>query len=1027
MCLGISAHADLYYPHVASNDFWETEICVMNTGAQELIGTFMIHDDEGNTLSEGLTVTLKPGGRRMVTVGMDFMNADVISYMVFETNSEEVAGYTKFFIEGAYRVAVPAVKKINTGDIFISHIASDTNWWTGIAMVNTSWETKNLTFQFNTGDVRSIVLGPKEHIAFPIEMLFEEGIPADIESAVIKNGSGVVGLELFGSNDENDQYYLSGILLNDLGAKTMYYPHIAGDGMWWTGVVAANFNESETQLTVKPFTAGGAQLGSQVISLGPGQKYVGTPETLSLPAGTAWFLIESTGNITGFELFGTRNGKQLAGYTSVNIQNTSGVFSKIETDGWTGIAFVNSENADASVTLYAMDDSGTVIATANEVLGPFEKRVSLAADLFSNPIHGATYIRYVSTRTVVGFQLNGSNDGMMLDALPGLTAHGSVQTTPVTAGDVEIPSDEPALIQTYNEVVWDYTVSLQDLMEDNYDLLDIASNGFTETIDSYQMSDTEMDQFSDTMDQMLPDMALTLLYSYDLSKLEANLSKDSVVQKSLHTARYRQPRLLISGSLAIAGAALTIKSLYDYGFESYEKQFKIAEDVIQNTSPGSKEHRRINSELGLDEDTPKDETFRNFKQESFFRKNRLSKAVIQANSIEGDDTATEKRRNTIKNTANEGGAVAVKTTVGLATTATGGQGVDKIAKAAGASEPVAGLIDLYVTHKGSQPLDVFAENVTVSVQSKNTKEVSVPESEMPLPDAKKMMKDVAAGDFSDVVDPRQLIDAFNAILNTIAKNVPGAAENPDGSVRVKVPESIHIENRTELKNGEAIKVPGLGESGVTVTAEGKKPESIEDVDLTFIADLVLEAEKILNESPSPSLSLSAVVTDEDALSVTYLVSAEVTEITGTTRIEISVENASTSGSTKTLTSDGAVSWSVTVLDKDGMVTVRRQDTDEQKTIILAGKSADYDGTYSGSFVTTYEAEDAWCWDSGELTVYVSGNSLTGDASGTLNGNAISGTGEYGMIFSGSINGNLMSGSWHDPEGGCAGTFSLTRQ
>ncbi len=40
----------------------------------------------------------------------------------------------------------------------------------------------------------------------------------------------------------------------------------------------------------------------------------------------------------------------------------------------------------------------------------------------------ATYIRFASDREVVGFQINGSPDGMMLDGLPGMQGD---------AGDVE--------------------------------------------------------------------------------------------------------------------------------------------------------------------------------------------------------------------------------------------------------------------------------------------------------------------------------------------------------------------------------------------------------------------------------------------------------------------------------------------------------------------------------------------------------------------------------------------------------------
>jgi len=46
--------------------------------------------------------------------------------------------------------------------------------------------------------------------------------------------------------------------------------------------------------------------------------------------------------------------------------------------------------------------------------------VNLAENLFSQDISAATYIGYSADSEVVGFQLNGSSDGMMLDGLPGM-------------------------------------------------------------------------------------------------------------------------------------------------------------------------------------------------------------------------------------------------------------------------------------------------------------------------------------------------------------------------------------------------------------------------------------------------------------------------------------------------------------------------------------------------------------------------------------------------------------------------------
>ena len=138
------------------------------------------------------------------------------------------------------------------------------------------------------------------------------------------------------------------------------------------------------------------------------------------PSETAWFDIAAASPITGFGLFGTTDGNQLAGYTGVGIIHKDGVFAKLEKDGWTGIAFVNIEDSAASVTLSAYAASGAVVATEVMNVGGNGKVVGLAEDIFTQDISTATYIGYSSDREVVGFQLNGSTDGMMLDGLPAL-------------------------------------------------------------------------------------------------------------------------------------------------------------------------------------------------------------------------------------------------------------------------------------------------------------------------------------------------------------------------------------------------------------------------------------------------------------------------------------------------------------------------------------------------------------------------------------------------------------------------------
>ena len=259
--------------------------------------------------------------------------------------------------------------------------------------------------------------------------LLNQPIQPDIRSAVITNASGVIGLELFGSAGGGNQ--MDGILLTDKTASTVYYPHVAGDG-WWTGIAAYNPSESACTITVTPYSAEGALLPPSTLSVAGKGKHIGTVAALGLPANTAWFKIDSTRPLSGFELFGTADGNQLAAYAGGGGTGAkTGVFPKIEKNGWTGIAFVNTEAGTASVTLTAYSDNGSAVATRMIPVGGHAKVVNLAEALFSQDISSATYVAYSSDRNVVGFQINGPSDdttmfdggisvGMMLDGLPAL-------------------------------------------------------------------------------------------------------------------------------------------------------------------------------------------------------------------------------------------------------------------------------------------------------------------------------------------------------------------------------------------------------------------------------------------------------------------------------------------------------------------------------------------------------------------------------------------------------------------------------
>jgi hypothetical protein len=409
----------LYFPHIASHTGnWETEICVINiSGTQTLNGVFKAYNNAGVHISEDITIDLDPHGRREITVGDEFSDPGSIGYIVFEPDFGAVLGYTKFYVEGYYRAAVPAVSEINTSDIYISHIASDSNWWTGISLLNTTSLPKTLTIEFDNGETKTVDLLANENKAFTIRSLFDEQPQPGIYSAVVKDASGVIGLELF-INDACNQ--MSGILLKGDTSLNIYYPHTASEGGWATGIVAYNPSNTYCAIMITPYDEAGNPLlpNSQTEFIAGKEKYIGIVSDLGLPEDTAWLKIEATIPITGFELFARTN--QLAGYTCVGISRKEGVFAKLEKDGSTGISFVNTGDSIASILLTAYDDNGIAITTETVNLAGHAKIVDFAPDLFAQDISSATYITYSSDLDVVGFQLNGSADDMMLDGLPGM-------------------------------------------------------------------------------------------------------------------------------------------------------------------------------------------------------------------------------------------------------------------------------------------------------------------------------------------------------------------------------------------------------------------------------------------------------------------------------------------------------------------------------------------------------------------------------------------------------------------------------
>jgi hypothetical protein len=95
----------------------------------------------------------------------------------------------------------------------------------------------------------------------------------------------------------------------------------------------------------------------------------------------------------------------------------AGWFTKLEQDGWTGIAFVNVDTATASIKLSAMDANGNEVSSASLPLAPGKKVVAMVPQLFNGDLSRARYVKYTSDKLLLGFTVSGSGDGQMLDGM----------------------------------------------------------------------------------------------------------------------------------------------------------------------------------------------------------------------------------------------------------------------------------------------------------------------------------------------------------------------------------------------------------------------------------------------------------------------------------------------------------------------------------------------------------------------------------------------------------------------------------
>jgi hypothetical protein len=198
----------------------------------------------------------------------------------------------------------------------------------------------------------------------------------------------------------------------------IYFPHVATLGEWETEIALTNTSEVAVRGQLQAYTADGILLSQSIPlvlpPLGRREVVVGTsfqnPEDIAYVA-----FIGDSGFLAGYTRFWQPGGR--VSLAAAGTGTKRGWYTKIEDDGYTGIAFVNVDIGDATVELIALDANGGQVATATVKLRPGQKYASLVNQLFPVDLTNARYFKFESDKNLLSFTVSGSDDGQMLDGL----------------------------------------------------------------------------------------------------------------------------------------------------------------------------------------------------------------------------------------------------------------------------------------------------------------------------------------------------------------------------------------------------------------------------------------------------------------------------------------------------------------------------------------------------------------------------------------------------------------------------------
>ncbi len=314
----------------------------------------------------------------------------------------------------------------STNKITINHIAAERDqFFTSFSILaNTDC---NINWQDNENNFNITELNEGETYNFELGNIYQS-VPTnvDIVSLNIQENQLISGFESFGNWDNKKTFAI--LPATSFANTRLIFPHIAySETLYWTGLVIGNPNSDNTKITLRFMGSDGSVLQTQQTTVESLRRIVilfanentSTP-TLpnTIPDGTAWIDVFGEQPLTGFELFGGNDiakADYMEGIRATAEPFETGIapYYQYGTNRWTGIAIVNALSIPTSVTFSLLNSNGQVIETVETAYNPFEKKVGLLNNLFSeeNLAIGSSVLIHSSVKgAIVGIVVFGDDN-----------------------------------------------------------------------------------------------------------------------------------------------------------------------------------------------------------------------------------------------------------------------------------------------------------------------------------------------------------------------------------------------------------------------------------------------------------------------------------------------------------------------------------------------------------------------------------------------------------------------------------------